>query len=81
MFTVIAFFNFSSDDESDDEERIDLARGEGNIESSSDEEEDEDIEMLVDGGYEWNELDKDAAITEEVTKRLALCNMDWDRIK
>lgn len=29
----------------------------------------------------WGELDKDADNVEEATSRLALCNMDWDRIQ
>ena len=29
----------------------------------------------------WGEQDKTAAETEEATQRLAVCNMDWDRIK
>ncbi|KAJ8731487.1 hypothetical protein PYW07_004651 [Mythimna separata] len=61
---------------------IDYARGEGVIQtdSSSDEEssvaeEDSDLE------HEWGELDADAETTDESTKRIAICNMDWDNIK
>ncbi|XP_034941541.1 ESF1 homolog isoform X2 [Chelonus insularis] len=61
---------------------IDYARGEGTLfsdsssdEESSEDENDEDIE------HNWGELDKDADTTEEVTSRLAVCNMDWDRIR
>ena len=35
----------------------------------------EDIE------HNWGELDKEAETTEEITHRLAVCNMDWDRIR
>lgn len=30
--------------------------------------------------HDWGELDKDAEQTEEATKRLAVCHMDWDRV-
>lgn len=77
-----------SESESDDEEsedEIDLARGEGNIESSSEDDDDdvddENIEMLADPGHSWDQLDNDAQRSEEGSKRLALCNMNWDRIK
>ncbi|CAK1556372.1 unnamed protein product [Leptosia nina] len=61
---------------------IDYARGEGLLltDSSSDEdssgsEEDDEVE------HEWGELDADADSTDEATKRIAICNMDWDNIK
>ncbi|EDV34350.1 uncharacterized protein Dana_GF21010 [Drosophila ananassae] len=63
---------------------VDYARGEGGItDSSSDEdsedEEDEGPELQID--HVWGELDNDAESTEESTHRLAVCNMDWDRIR
>ncbi|KAM8719442.1 hypothetical protein ACLKA7_012059 [Drosophila subpalustris] len=65
---------------------VDYARGEGRLmtDSSSDEDSDEEDE---DGGPElqidhvWGELDMDAECTEESSRRLAVCNMDWDRIR
>lgn len=61
---------------------INYARGEGILmtDSSSDEEsfqtsDEDDIE------HNWGELDKEAETTNEITHRLALCNMDWDRIR
>ena len=29
----------------------------------------------------WDERDADTATTDEATRRLAICNMDWDHIK
>ncbi|XP_015184806.1 PREDICTED: ESF1 homolog isoform X2 [Polistes dominula] len=63
---------------------VNYARGEGILvtDSSSDEEtseySDEDIEDIEHG---WGELDKDAETTDEITRRLAVCNMNWDRIR
>merc|ERR1711983_442458 len=70
---------------------VDYARGEGNLysDSSSEEETDSDDGPVdnneneeEEGEYfdKWGELDADAEKTEEATERLAVCNMDWDRV-
>lgn len=83
--------------ESDDEEipktlkeklkdlTVDYARGESALwsdEDSSDDEsssDDDEKELFVE--HVWGALDMDAPRTEESTRRMALCNMDWDRIR
>ncbi|XP_060661596.1 ESF1 homolog [Drosophila nasuta] len=66
---------------------IDYARGEGRLMTdSSSSEDDSDDEEGADGpelqiDHVWGELDIDAEGTEESTRRLAVCNMDWDRIR
>lgn len=61
---------------------VDYARGDGELlsDSSSDEEDSEDEgELFIE--HVWGELDNDAPRTDESTRRLAVCNMDWDRIR
>lgn len=68
---------------------VDYARGEAFLTDSSSEEEssDEDddqgetsLKESEEGFDKWGELDHDADTTEDATKRLAVCNMDWDRV-
>lgn len=63
---------------------VDYARGETALysESSSDDDESEsEVSDTEDIDHKWGELDADAETTEEATYRLAVCNMDWDRIR
>ncbi|XP_037303264.1 ESF1 homolog, partial [Manduca sexta] len=71
-------------DEEDEklDNKSEAVKGEGLLQtdSSSDEEtteEEEDSELE----HEWGELDADADTTDESTRRIAICNMDWDNIK
>uniref|UniRef100_A0A182Q6N2 Uncharacterized protein n=1 Tax=Anopheles farauti TaxID=69004 RepID=A0A182Q6N2_9DIPT len=64
---------------------VDFARGKGMLgsDSSSDDggsdSEGEDDEVYIE--HVWGEIDADAERTDESSTRLAVCNMDWDRIR
>ena len=76
--------------------KVDYARGEANLysssssdeesstEDSSDDDPEEPVDETVSGDDQqwdkWGELDHDAEYTKESTNRIAVCNMDWDRV-
>ncbi|XP_038662807.1 ESF1 homolog [Scyliorhinus canicula] len=72
-----------SEEDTDSDSGPDLARGKGNIETSSDD--DDYFEDLPSKDpeikHDWGELAKDAPRGETITRRLAVCNIDWDKIK
>ena len=63
--------------DSSSEEASDSSDGEGEGGAADLGDEDGDTEEYFD---KWGELDAEAERTEEATARLAVCNMDWDRV-
>ena len=63
--------------DSSSEEASDSSDGEGEGGAAELGDEDGDTEEYFD---KWGELDAEAERTEEATARLAVCNMDWDRV-
>ncbi|XP_035226509.1 ESF1 homolog, partial [Stegodyphus dumicola] len=65
-------------------EESDNSKEECTSESESEETDDSESEGNADTGefdHRWEELREDAPDTDEITRRLAVCNMDWDRIR
>ncbi|GMS95770.1 hypothetical protein PENTCL1PPCAC_17945, partial [Pristionchus entomophagus] len=65
--------------------KYDLARGDGEYVSSSDEDEEEEEdgdedEEKAQVDHDWGNLDKDARRVEWASRRLAICNLDWDSL-
>lgn len=82
----------SIDSEEDDEVKFpkeafeDSSKSESSSDSESSDSDDDDDDSSDESGVEdveipWNEFDKDTERSENISHRLAMCNMDWDRIK
>ncbi|CEF61765.1 ESF1 homolog [Strongyloides ratti] len=80
---VSKYYDLSDEEDELPQIKLDLARGDGNL-SSSDSEESDIEEVVLEGdedNFDWQDYDKDAKMVEWESNRLAICNMDWDRVK
>lgn len=65
------------------DEEVDISRGEGDVQSSSDDEDEEKLALQTeqdDIEHPWGEMDVSTKTTQDSTRRLAVCNLDWDRV-
>lgn len=64
-----------------------MARGEGNVSSSSSSNESEEESETEDADEDtiavnsWGEMDRSVRRVEWASNRIAICNLEWDRIK
>ncbi|KFM69131.1 hypothetical protein X975_07699, partial [Stegodyphus mimosarum] len=74
----------NSYESSNESEEGNSSEQEGTSESESEETDSSESEGSADTGefdHRWEELREDAPDTNDITRRLAVCNMDWDRIR
>ncbi|KAG8183839.1 hypothetical protein JTE90_025722 [Oedothorax gibbosus] len=72
----------SDEEESGDSEQEESVSEEESEDEDSDESENDDVSDIVgDFDHRWEENQNEAPDTNEITNRLAVCNMDWDRIR
>ncbi|GFU06834.1 ESF1 homolog [Nephila pilipes] len=72
-----------SEEDDDDEDESDLSGEHGVLESeeSDDSESDDESSDAEDFDHQWNEQHQQAPDSSQIYKRLAVCSMDWDRIR
>lgn len=69
----------SGDTESEDETESESESDDSSEDDSSEDDGSEDKNRDLD--HKWEELRNEAPDTDDITHRIAVCNMDWDRIR